>query len=66
MDGMGSRILLDLSGLDRSRRFCRRVLGLVIDREFGPRDGLGVVFVPGPGTARGSAVTWPTLPGARR
>jgi predicted enzyme related to lactoylglutathione lyase len=39
--------------LDHSRRFYRDVLGLAINREFGPPEDPGVVFFLGPGTARG-------------
>ena len=49
MDVLSSRILLRPSGLDRSRRFYRDVLGLAIYREFGPPDNPGVVFFLGPG-----------------
>jgi hypothetical protein len=35
--------------LDRSRRFCRDVLGLAIYREYGPLDGSWVVFLLAPG-----------------
>jgi catechol 2,3-dioxygenase-like lactoylglutathione lyase family enzyme len=46
---LSSRILVRPSGLDRSRRFYRDVLGLAIYREFGPPDDPGVVFFLGPG-----------------
>jgi predicted enzyme related to lactoylglutathione lyase len=49
VDVLSSRILLRPSGLDRSRRFYRDVLGLAIYREFGPPDDPGVVFFLGPG-----------------
>ena len=49
MDVLSSRILLRPSDLDRSRRFYRDLLGLVIYREFGPPDNPGAVFFPRPG-----------------
>ena len=49
MDVLSSRILLRPGDLDRSRCFYRDVLGLAIYWEFGPQEGLGVVFFPGPG-----------------
>jgi predicted enzyme related to lactoylglutathione lyase len=49
VDVLSSRILVRPSGLDRSRRFYRDVLGLAVCREFGPPDDPGVVFFPGPG-----------------
>ena len=49
MDVLSSRILVRPSDLNRSRRFYRDVLGLAIDREFGPPDDPGVVFFLGPG-----------------
>ena len=49
MDVLSSRILLRPSDLDRSRRFYRDVLGLVIYRQFGPPEDPGVVFFLGPG-----------------
>jgi hypothetical protein len=41
---LSSRILLRPADLDRSRRFYRDVLGLVVYREFGPADDSAVVF----------------------
>jgi catechol 2,3-dioxygenase-like lactoylglutathione lyase family enzyme len=55
VDVLSSRILLRGSDLDRSRRFCRDVLGLAIYREFGTPDDPGVVFFPGPGLLEVSA-----------
>jgi catechol 2,3-dioxygenase-like lactoylglutathione lyase family enzyme len=49
MDVLSSRILLRASDLDRSRRFCRDMLGPAIYREFGPPLDPGVVFFLGPG-----------------
>jgi len=49
VDVLSSRIILRPSDLDRSRRFYRDVLGLAIDREFGPPGDPGVVFFLGPG-----------------
>jgi catechol 2,3-dioxygenase-like lactoylglutathione lyase family enzyme len=49
VDVLTSRILLRPSDLDRSRRFCRDLLGPAIYRESGPPDDPGVVFILGPG-----------------
>jgi catechol 2,3-dioxygenase-like lactoylglutathione lyase family enzyme len=49
VDVLSSRILLRPGDLDRSRRFYRDVLGLAVDREFGPPDDPGVVFFLGSG-----------------
>jgi hypothetical protein len=49
VDVLSSRVLLRPRNLDRSRCFCRDVLGLAIYREVGPPDYLGVVFFLGSG-----------------
>ena len=49
MDILSSRILLQPTDLDRSRRFYRDVLGLAVYREFGPEDSPGTVFFLGNG-----------------
>ena len=49
MDVLSSRILLQPSDLNRSRRFYRDVLGLAIYREFGSPEDPGMVFFLGPG-----------------
>lgn len=49
MDVLSSRILLQPSDSDRSRRFYRDTLGLAVHREFGPPEDPGVVFFLGSG-----------------
>jgi len=49
MDVLSSRILLQPSDSDRSRRFYRDTLGLAVHREFGPPEDPGVVFFLGGG-----------------
>jgi predicted enzyme related to lactoylglutathione lyase len=46
---LSSWILVRPSGLGRSRRFYRDVLGLAVYREFGPPDDPGMVFFLGQG-----------------
>ena len=49
MEVLSSWILVRPSGLGRSRRFYRDVLGLAVYREFGPPDDPGMVFFLGQG-----------------
>lgn len=68
MEVLSSRILVRPSGLGRSRRFYRDVLGLAVYREFGPPDDPGMVFFLGQGLlevsghsagrARNSVMIW--------
>lgn len=49
MEVLSSRVLLRPSDLERSLRFYGEVLGLHIYREYGAKDGRGVVFFLGGG-----------------
>jgi catechol 2,3-dioxygenase-like lactoylglutathione lyase family enzyme len=65
---LSSRILVRPRNLGRSRRFYRDVLGLAVNREFGPPDDPGMVFFLGsgflevsghaPGPAGGPVMIW--------
>jgi catechol 2,3-dioxygenase-like lactoylglutathione lyase family enzyme len=64
MDVLSSQILVRPSHMDRSRRFYRDVLGLAINRGFGPPGDPGVVFFLGPGLLEVPG-TGPAPPGSR-